>query len=164
MVKFYSELIQSFSFSYTTCYVGREVCTKWAYSFSYQPVQGAYVLWVFTVLHCDENRLGVWLHCLFPQFGVYQWCLCGEGNGNRLQCSCLENPRDGEPGGLPSMGSHRVWHNWSNLAAPAAAVMPVTITSWFLILISVQFSSDAQSCPTLCNAMNCSMPGLPVHH
>ena len=32
----------------------------------------------------------------------------GEGNGNPLQCSCLENPRDGEPGGLPSMGSHRV--------------------------------------------------------
>jgi len=30
----------------------------------------------------------------------------GEGNGNPLQCSCLENPRDGEPGGLPSMGSH----------------------------------------------------------
>ena len=28
----------------------------------------------------------------------------GEGNGNPLQCSCLENPRDGEPGGLPSMG------------------------------------------------------------
>ena len=24
--------------------------------------------------------------------------------------------------------------------------------------------SVAQSCPTLCNAMNCSMPGLPVHH
>ena len=34
-----------------------------------------------------------------------------EGNGNPLQCSCLENPRDGEPGGLPSMGSHRVGHN-----------------------------------------------------
>ena len=32
----------------------------------------------------------------------------GEGNGNPLQCSCLENPRDGEPGGLTSMGSHRV--------------------------------------------------------
>ena len=27
-----------------------------------------------------------------------------------------------------------------------------------------QFSSVAQSCPTLCNAMNPSMPGLPVHH
>ena len=32
----------------------------------------------------------------------------GEGNGNPLQCSCLENPGDGEPGGLLSMGSHRV--------------------------------------------------------
>ena len=29
---------------------------------------------------------------------------------------------------------------------------------------SVQFSSVAQSCPTLCNPMICSMPGLPVHH
>ena len=30
-------------------------------------------------------------------------------------------PGTGEPGGLPSMGSHRVGHNWSNLAAAAAA-------------------------------------------
>ena len=29
---------------------------------------------------------------------------------------------------------------------------------------SVQFSSVAQLCPTLCDPMNCSMPGLPVHH
>ena len=28
---------------------------------------------------------------------------------------------------------------------------------------SVQFSSVAQSCPTLCDPMNCSTPGLPVH-
>ena len=28
----------------------------------------------------------------------------------------------------------------------------------------VQFTSVAQSCPTLCNPMDCSMPGLPVHH
>ena len=32
----------------------------------------------------------------------------GEGNGNPLQYSCLENPRDGKPGGLPSVGSHSV--------------------------------------------------------
>ena len=30
--------------------------------------------------------------------------------------------------------------------------------------LSVQFSSVTQSCPTLCDPMNCSMPGLPVHH
>ena len=29
---------------------------------------------------------------------------------------------------------------------------------------SIQFSSVAQSCPTLCDPMNHSMPGLPVHH
>ena len=29
---------------------------------------------------------------------------------------------------------------------------------------SVQFSSVAQSCPTLCKPMNHSTPGLPVHH
>ena len=29
---------------------------------------------------------------------------------------------------------------------------------------SVQFSSVAQSCPTICDLMNRSMPGLPVHH
>ena len=29
---------------------------------------------------------------------------------------------------------------------------------------SVQFSSVIQLCPTLCDLMNCSMPGLPVHH
>ena len=29
---------------------------------------------------------------------------------------------------------------------------------------SVQFISVAQSCPTLCDPMNCSTPDLPVHH
>ena len=28
----------------------------------------------------------------------------------------------------------------------------------------IQFSSVAQSCPTLCDPMDCSTPGLPVHH
>ena len=32
------------------------------------------------------------------------------------------------------------------------------------VFSSVQFSSVAQSCPTLCDPMNRSMPGLPVHH
>ena len=33
-----------------------------------------------------------------------------------------------------------------------------------ITLPSVQFSSVAQSCPTLCDTMNCSTPGLPVNH
>ena len=101
----------------------------------------------------------------YPQLGTI-----GEGNGNPLQYSCLENPMDGgawrlqpmgsrcrtrlsdftftfhfhalekemathssvlawrisgigEPGGLPSTGSHRVGHDWSDLAAAAAAFL-----------------------------------------
>ena len=33
--------------------------------------------------------------------------------------------------------------------------------SW---IISIQFGSVTQSCLTLCNPMDCSTPGLPVHH
>ena len=61
-------------------------------------------------------------------------------------------PGMGEPGGLLSVGLHRVRHDWSDLAAAAAS----------LFLPSV--SSFAQSCPTLRDPMDCNTPGLPVHH
>ena len=32
------------------------------------------------------------------------------------------------------------------------------------LTVSCQFSSVTQSCLTLCDPMDCSMPGLPVHH
>ena len=56
-------------------------------------------------------------------------------------------PGTGEPGGLPSMGSHRVGHDWSDAATAA-----------------VHFSSVAQSRLTLWDPMDCSRPDLPVHH
>ena len=37
--------------------------------------------------------------------------------------------------------------------------------NWKLrFLLTFQFSSVTQSCPTLCDPMDCSTPGLPVHH
>ena len=36
----------------------------------------------------------------------------GEGNSNPLHYSCLENPVEEAPGGLQSMGSQRVRHDW----------------------------------------------------
>jgi len=41
-----------------------------------------------------------------------------------------ESQGRGEPGGLPSMGSHRVGHDWSNLAAEAAG--------WFTQLVLIR--------------------------
>ena len=35
---------------------------------------------------------------------------------------------------------------------------------YIIAAYSVQFSSVAQSCPSLCNPMNSNTPGLPVHH
>ena len=37
-------------------------------------------------------------------------------------------------------------------------------TEFFTELEQVQFSSLAQSCPTLCDPIDCSTPGLSVHH
>ena len=43
-------------------------------------------------------------------------------------------PGTGEPGGLPSMGSHRVGHDWSNLAAAAAnSLIPVHSKLWKIL-------------------------------
>ena len=40
---------------------------------------------------------------------------------NQFSVLAWRDPGTGEPGGLPSMGSHRVGHDWGNLAAAATA-------------------------------------------
>ena len=67
------------------------------------------------------------------------WVYGGEGGGTQLQDSCLEDPRTEEPGGLPSMGSHRVGHDWSELAAAAAA--GVTIIEFNIMPVPARLSS-----------------------
>ena len=61
----------------------------------------------------EESDMTEWLHFHFSLSCI------GEGNGNPLQFSCLESPRDGKSRGLPSMESQRVGHDWSDLAAVA---------------------------------------------
>ena len=70
----------------------------------------------------------------------------GEGHGNPLQYSCLENPMDW---GVWWATVHGVAKSWTRL-------------NEFTIYFSV--SLVTQSSPTLCNPMNHSTPGLPVHH
>ena len=66
-----------------------------------------------------KSSLNIWklmVHGLLkPGFENFKHYF-GEGNGNPLQYSCLENPKDrlqstGSPGRLQSMGSQRVRHN-----------------------------------------------------
>ena len=50
------------------------------------------------------------------------------------------------------------------LASPVRSTVIFHHLKYILLLTLVQFSSVAQSCPTLCDLMNCSTPGLTVHH
>ena len=54
-------------------------------------------------------------------------------------------PGTGKPGVLPSVGSHRVGHNWSDLAAAA----------W----LTLKICWVAHSCPTPCDLLDFSLPG-----
>jgi len=49
-------------------------------------------------------------------------------------------PGTGEPGGLPSMGSHRVGHDWSDLAAAAAGFCSSEIAGSLFFSIGNSFS------------------------
>jgi len=83
-----------------------------------------------------------------------------------------------EPGKLQSIRSQRVGHKWATNTPLkkktwiALCLLMLTCNIYnihkcmrFIIYISsVQFSSVTQSCLTLCNPMNHSTPGLPVHH
>ena len=64
-----------------------------------------------------------------------------------------------EPGGLQSSGLQRVRHNW--MTNTLLILLVYKNCKWS---VSVQFSSVTQSCPTPCNPMDCSTPGLLVHH
>ena len=51
-------------------------------------------------------------------------------------------PGTGEPDGLPSMGSHRVGHDWSNLAAAAAAVLCIRWPNYRSFSFSIRPSNE----------------------
>ena len=87
-----------------------------------------------------------------------------EGNGNPLQCSWLDIPGTGEPDGLPSMGSHRVEYDWSDLAAAAAwydtlGELGVSLeVQWLRIHLLMQVQSLVWKDPT------CHRTAKPEHH
>ena len=63
---------------------------------------------------------------------------------------------------LPEFAQRHV--HWVNDAIKPSHPLPSSSPGFNLPISSVQFGSVAQSCPTLWDPLNCSMPGLPVHH
>ena len=55
-------------------------------------------------------------------------------------------------------------HNASFSPPPQPLAATILLYNCIILITLVQFSSVTQLCPTLCDPMNCSTPGLPVHH
>ena len=102
---------------FTKCQVTWVMCSAKASPISY----------AFYILHSFQSNSLVWANT-----GSDNGSVTGKISSTRpSDCSSLHSsvlawriPGTGEPGGLPSMGSHRVGHDWSNLAAAAAASPP----------------------------------------
>ena len=61
--------------------------------------------------------------------------------------------------------SFSLWEGWLHLAFTLALnAFTFEFCHYFLSFSSVHFSPVAQLCLTVCDPVNCSTPGLPVHH
>ena len=74
--------------------------------------------------------------------------------------------RTGEPGGLPSMGSHRVGHNWSDLAAAAAANENRRETLLAVQWLRIRLPMQGTQVPSLVRELRsiCCRTTKPMHH
>ena len=72
----------------------------------------------------------------------------------------------------PNTATKEIWCHLLKNEKPHEELRPLSVArhmneaikSQLFLSHPAQFSSVAQSCPTLCNPMNRSTPGLPVHH
>ena len=90
---------------------------------------------------------------LFPEFSM--WLFPSGHSGLSLNMPSLQR--------LPWLHRHSFLPNFYFLCS---ILHDLILFYWLICLLdtSVQFSSVAQSCPTLCDPRDWSMQGLPVHH
>ena len=70
----------------------------------------------------------------------------------------------GKSHGWRSLIGYTPWgHKQSDTTERLQTQIQIQYVTLMLIYFLCQFSSVVQSCLTLCNLMDCSMPGLPVH-
>ena len=102
---------------------------------------------------CKESDMTEHLHFHFSL------SCTAEANGNPLQCSCLENPRDGGVwwAAIYGVTQSRTRLKWlSSSSSSIHSILPSHHWQAMLWLVT-------QSCPTVCDTMNCSPPGSSVY-
>ena len=137
-----------------------------SFSLNHSEKNALEALWYFpstgnTLPPCNFMVWAYSFFMFFTQEVILSWCLfwllclqlLTHYASNFLfltKCSCLVFPdilygmhlylclaRMGEPGGLPSMGLHRVGHDWSDLAAAAHSINKERLLSVLLINMSL---------------------------
>ena len=106
-----------------------------------------------------QSEVIIWIALLQSQTWLKRLSMdacIGGGNGNPLQDSCLENPRDRGAWWAAIYGGvqNRTWLR--RLSSSSIAIKKNKH--------NFQFSSVAQSCLTLCDPVDCSIPGFSLHH
>ena len=96
----------------------------------------------------------------------------GEGNGNPLQCSCLENPRDGEAWWAAIYGVTQSRTRLKGLSSSSSSSFSSKEQASFNFMAAITICTKCvaaataakllQSCPTLCDPIDGSPPGAPT--
>ena len=90
----------------------------------------------------------------------------GEGNGSPLQCSCLENPRDGGAWWAAVLGvaQSRTWLKRLSSSVGLFTGCQFCSTDLCVCFLYECYQFSSLSRVRLWNPMDCSTPGLLVHH
>ena len=90
----------------------------------------------------------------YPKAWLQFWGACVRAGGSwHFPNVPLKTLHSCSQGGLHNLQTQRIMK-----------ILALSFKSINKASLKVQFSSVTQSCPTLCDPMDCSMPGLPAHH
>ena len=103
--------------------------------------------WASLVVQMVNNLPAMWETWLRSSVGKILWRRALQPTPELLP---EESPWTEEPGGLQSMRSQRVGHDWATRHSAAHLSLHICAQS-------------CKSCPTLCDPMDCSLPGSSVH-
>ena len=131
-------------------------CTDSSYSFKWP----SSILWVSLMAQTVKNWPAIW-ETQVQSLGRED--LLEKEMATESSTLTWKIPWMEKPGRLQSMGSQTVRHCWAT-SLTHLQLHEQLYDTYCIYISSVQLSSVAQSCPTLCDPMNHSTPGLPVQH
>ena len=111
--------------------------------------------------HCGYSHVTILCVCVLlsrVQFFITSWTVAHQAPLS------MEFSRQESWNGLPLPSPGNLRKPEIEPGSPALQADSLLSEPIYMSPFSVQFSSVAHSCPTVCDPMDCSTPGFPVHH